>query len=41
MTAAEVSSEGQVAAYHEILAYTVTRGDAEFIHQYAVDAWAA
>lgn len=29
------------AAYHELLAYTVTRGDAEFIHQYAVDAWAA
>jgi hypothetical protein len=41
VTAAEVSSEAQVAAYHEILAYTVTRGDAEFIHQYAVDAWAA
>lgn len=29
------------AAYHEICAYTLTRGDATFIHQHVVDAWAA
>lgn len=34
-------TDAEVAAYHELLGYTVTRGDAEFIHQYAVDAWAA
>ena len=28
-------------AYHEISAYTLTRGDATFIHQHVVDAWAA
>ena len=28
-------------AYHEVSAYTLTRGDREFIHQHVVDAWAA
>ena len=28
-------------AYHEVSAYTLTRGDATFIHQHVVDAWAA
>ena len=28
-------------AYHELCAYTLTRGDAGFIHQHVVDAWAA
>jgi len=28
-------------AYHEVSAYTLTRGDPEFIHQHVVDAWAA
>jgi hypothetical protein len=28
-------------AYHELSAYTLTRGDAGFIHQHVVDAWAA
>jgi hypothetical protein len=28
-------------AYHELSAYTLTRGDATFIHQHVVDAWAA
>jgi hypothetical protein len=28
-------------AYHEVCAYTLTRGDATFIHQHVVDAYAA
>jgi hypothetical protein len=28
-------------AYHELCAYTLTRGDAAFIHQHVVDAYAA
>ena len=28
-------------AYHELSAYTLTRGDVTFIHQHVVDAWAA
>ena len=28
-------------AYHELSAYTLTHGDATFIHQHVVDAWAA
>jgi hypothetical protein len=28
-------------AYHELSAYTLTRGDATFIHQHVVDAWTA
>ena len=28
-------------AYHEVCAYTLTHGDAEFIHQHVVDAFAA
>jgi hypothetical protein len=27
--------------YHELSSYTLTRGDPGFIHQYAVDAFAA
>lgn len=30
----------QEAAYHELCAYTLTRGDATFIHQHVVDAFA-
>jgi hypothetical protein len=29
------------AAYHELCAYTLTRGDATFVHQHVVDAWMA
>ena len=29
------------AAYHELQAYTLTRGDRTFIHQHVVDAWMA
>lgn len=44
-----MSDEGQTLteaiaeeeAFHALLAYTVTRGDTEFIHQHAVDAFAA
>ena len=28
-------------AYQERQAYTLTRGDAEFLHQYVVDTWTA
>jgi hypothetical protein len=28
-------------AYQELQAYTLTRGDAEFLHQYVVDTWTA
>lgn len=28
-------------AYHELCAYTLTLGDAAFVHQHVVDAWAA
>jgi hypothetical protein len=28
-------------AYHEVCAWTLTRGDGSFIHQHVVDAWAA
>lgn len=31
----------EVAAYHEVCAYTLTHGDAAFVHQHVVDAWAA
>lgn len=31
----------QETAYHEVCAYTLTRGDDTFIHQHVVDAWAA
>lgn len=27
-------------AYHELCGYTLTHGDAQFIHQHVVDAWA-
>ena len=29
------------AAYHEVCAYTLSLGDAAFVHQHVVDAWAA
>ena len=35
----EMASE--LDAYHELCAYTLTHGDAEFIHQHVVDAFAA
>lgn len=28
------------AAYHEVCAYTLSRGDTSFVHQHVVDAWA-
>lgn len=28
-------------AYHELQCYTLAHRDAEFVHQYVVDAWAA
>jgi len=28
-------------AYHELCGYTLTHGDAAFVHQHVVDAWAA
>ena len=31
----------QAASYHELCAYTLTRGDPGFIHQHVVDAFAA
>ncbi len=31
----------ELEAYHELLAYTATHGDATFIHQHVVDAYAA
>src|SRR2546423_5435861 len=31
----------ELDAYHELCAYTLTHGDAEFIHQHVVDAFAA
>jgi hypothetical protein len=37
MTEADLEQE----AYHELSAYTLTHGDPGFIHQYAVDAFAA
>ena len=30
----------EVEAYHELCGYTLSLGDAEFIHQYVVDVWA-
>ena len=33
--------EAERDAYHELCAYTLTRGDAAFIHQHVVDAFAA
>lgn len=34
-------SREEEEAYHEVSAYTLTRGDPTFIHQHVVDAWAA
>ena len=31
----------EAASYHELCAYTLTRGDSGFIHQHVVDAFAA
>jgi hypothetical protein len=31
----------ELAAYHVVCAYTLTHGDAAFVHQLVVDAWAA
>jgi len=33
--------EGAVEAYHELCAYTLSRGDPAFLHQHVVDAFAA
>ncbi|HXV86274.1 MAG TPA: DUF5946 family protein [Gemmatimonadales bacterium] len=37
----QVDAAREVDAYHHLSAYTLTRGDATFIHQHVVDAWAA
>lgn len=34
-------NDAAVEAYHELCGYTLTRGDATFIHQHVVDAFAA
>lgn len=31
----------ELTAYHELSAYTLAHGGAEFVHQHVVDAWAA
>ncbi len=36
-----LDSLSEQGAYHELCAYTLTRGDPRFIHQYVVDAYAA
>jgi len=36
-----IPDAAELAAYHEVCAYTLTRGDAAFVHQLVVDAWAA
>jgi hypothetical protein len=38
---ANLSSDLEEAAYHEVCAYTLTLGDATFLHQLVVDAWSA
>jgi hypothetical protein len=35
------AEQAELDAYHELCAYTLTRGDASFIHQHVVDAYAA
>jgi hypothetical protein len=35
------SGDALVEQYHELCAYTLLRGDPEFIHQHVVDAWMA
>lgn len=35
------SGAALVEQYHALCAYTLSRGDAAFIHQHVVDAWAA
>lgn len=37
----KLESRAEHAAYDELSVYTLTRGDASFIHQHAVDAYAA
>lgn len=41
MACGVVDGVEQVEAYHELCAYTLTRGDSTYIHQHVVDAWAA
>lgn len=41
MASARTSDPRTIEAYHELQAYSVSLGDAEFIHQHVVDAWAA
>ena len=36
-----MSMSSEEDAYHELSAYTLSRGDGGFIHQHVVDAWAA
>lgn len=36
-----LNEDGAVEAYHALSGYTLTRGDATFIHQHVVDAFAA
>jgi hypothetical protein len=37
----DAARQAEEAALTELSAYTLTRGDPEFIHQHVVDAWAA
>lgn len=37
----DAADPDEVEAYHHLCAYTLTHGDATFIHQHVVDAWAA
>jgi hypothetical protein len=39
--ASSVGRTPEEEAYHEVSAYTLMHGDATFIHQHVVDAWAA
>lgn len=40
-TRAPRATSAEEEAFHALCAYTMSRGDAEFIHQHAVDAFAA
>jgi hypothetical protein len=41
MTAGAAIARAEREAYDQLQAYTLSHGGAEFIHQHAVDAWAA
>jgi len=41
MTSSTAITPAEQEAYEELLCYTLSHGGGEFIHQHAVDAWAA